>query len=189
MKRGALLVLAALVVVVLLVWRSEGPPPAPSPELQAMPRTSATEPPPAPIATAATQPAAASPAPHRAAALPQSPPTAAVPPRPAPPPAAAAAPVVPDIEIEEVHTTIRDYRLQFDGNPVGTNAEITTALAGDNPKHTDFLTGRDFRRNGNGELVDRWGTPYFFHQISADIMEVRSAGPDRVMWTEDDRSM
>ena len=40
--------------------------------------------------------------------------------------------------------------------------------------------------NENGELVDRWGTPYFFHQLSKNNMEIRSAGPDRVMWTGDD---
>ena len=40
--------------------------------------------------------------------------------------------------------------------------------------------------NEKGELVDPWGTPYFFHQLSAMEMEIRSAGPDRIMWTEDD---
>jgi hypothetical protein len=34
--------------------------------------------------------------------------------------------------------------------------------------------------------VDRWGTPLYFHAISRDRLEVRSAGPDKVMWTEDD---
>jgi len=35
-------------------------------------------------------------------------------------------------------------------------------------------------------LVDAWGTPYFFHQLAAMEMEIRSAGPDKVMWTADD---
>jgi hypothetical protein len=34
--------------------------------------------------------------------------------------------------------------------------------------------------------VDRWDTPYFFHQMSASHMEVRSAGPDKMLWTSDD---
>jgi hypothetical protein len=42
------------------------------------------------------------------------------------------------------------------------------------------------RLNGDGELVDPWGTPYFFHQISSSDTEVRSAGPDRIMHTSDD---
>jgi hypothetical protein len=41
--------------------------------------------------------------------------------------------------------------------------------------------------NAAGELTDRWGTPFFFHQVSKAQMEVRSAGPDRRMWTADDR--
>ena len=40
--------------------------------------------------------------------------------------------------------------------------------------------------NEKGELIDRWGTPFFLHQLSARQMEIRSAGPDREMWTEDD---
>ncbi len=42
------------------------------------------------------------------------------------------------------------------------------------------------RVNDNGELVDRWGTPYFFHQISGADTEIRSAGPDKIMYTADD---
>ena len=42
------------------------------------------------------------------------------------------------------------------------------------------------RLNAAGELVDPWGTPYFFHQLSATEMEIHSAGPDKVMWTRDD---
>jgi hypothetical protein len=42
------------------------------------------------------------------------------------------------------------------------------------------------RINEKGELVDAWGTPFFFHQLSGSEMEIRSAGPDKVMWTDDD---
>ena len=40
--------------------------------------------------------------------------------------------------------------------------------------------------NDDGELVDEWETPYFFHANSRTDMDVRSAGPDQVMYTEDD---
>jgi len=40
--------------------------------------------------------------------------------------------------------------------------------------------------NDQGEMIDPWGTPYFFHQISGTQMEIHSAGPDHVMWTSDD---
>ena len=68
-----------------------------------------------------------------------------------------------------------------------SHPEITKALQGDNPKQINFLKPDDGNRvNGNGELVDPWGTPYFFHQLSATDMEIRSAGPDRKMWSDDD---
>ena len=74
----------------------------------------------------------------------------------------------------------------FAGNPVGTNPEITQALEGENPRHINFLKADGNRVNSRGELVDSWGTPYFFHQISGSEMEIRSAGPDKVMYTGDD---
>jgi hypothetical protein len=85
-----------------------------------------------------------------------------------------------------MRTTIHLYDSMFGGNPVGTNAEITKALHGDNPRHADFLSSSVNPVNAAGELVDPWGTPYFFHQLSGHVMEIRSAGPDKIMWTADD---
>jgi hypothetical protein len=91
------------------------------------------------------------------------------------------------IVLENARRAVRNYGAQFGGNPVGTNPEITRALGGDNPKQVNFLKAGDgLRVNANGELVDPWGTPYFFHQLSGTEMEIHSAGPDRVMWTTDD---
>jgi hypothetical protein len=84
---------------------------------------------------------------------------------------------------------IRDYRTALGENPVGTNAEIMRAINGDNKKQAKIGPPPGQQLNGKGELVDRWGTPYFFHQISGNEMEIRSAGPDRVMWTADDRQV
>jgi len=88
--------------------------------------------------------------------------------------------------LENTRTTIRQYASALGENPVGTNLEITKALQGENPKGINFLKQDGNRVNANGELVDVWGTPYFFHQLSAREMEIRSAGPDRVMYTADD---
>ncbi len=93
----------------------------------------------------------------------------------------------PATVLENVRTTIRQYGSMFGGNPVGTNPEITSALNGANPKHVKFLRpDAGLRVNEKGELVDAWGTPYFFHQLSGTEMEIRSAGPDKIMWTADD---
>jgi hypothetical protein len=123
-----------------------------------------------PAETAATpRPLVSTPAPPEASPLPDRPGTQAV-----------------HGELENVGTVIRDYRNALGGNPVGTNSEITSALLGDNPKQTRFEVPPGSTLNEKGEMVDRWRTPYFFHQISGDQMEIRSAGPDRRMWTSDD---
>jgi hypothetical protein len=73
-----------------------------------------------------------------------------------------------------------------DGNPVGENAEITAALMGKNRFELALIPKDHSAVNPNGELCDRWGTPFRFHQISGDRMELRSAGPDRKFGTPDD---
>jgi len=95
--------------------------------------------------------------------------------------------LAPEIVLDNVRHAIRDYGSRFGGNPVGVNAEITRQLSGDNPKQVNFINPEaGMRLNDQGELVDPWGTPYFFHQLSGTEMEIRSAGPDKIMWTEDD---
>jgi hypothetical protein len=72
------------------------------------------------------------------------------------------------------------------GNPVGDNREITDTLLGKNTRGIIFLQDRHRAIDASGELCDRWGTPFSFHAESGTKMEVRSAGPDRKMWTADD---
>lgn len=81
---------------------------------------------------------------------------------------------------------LRDYRTLTSENPVGTNAEIMQAIMGGNPKGARLGPPEGQSLDDKGELIDRWGTPYFFHQLGKDQMEIRSAGPDRRMGTEDD---
>ena len=82
---------------------------------------------------------------------------------------------------------VHNYNSAFGENPVGTNPEITAALMGKNPKDINFITpDSGLRVNENGEMVDAYGTPFFFHQLSGTEMEIHSAGPDRILWTFDD---
>ena len=103
-------------------------------------------------------------------------------------PSLASAPKLPPATVlENMRTAIRDYGSMFGENPVGNNAEITSALNGDNPKQAKFIQpDSGLRINGKGKVIDPWGTPLFFHQISGSETEIRSAGPDKVMWTTDD---
>lgn len=98
--------------------------------------------------------------------------------------------LTPAIVLENMRSVFRQYQLRFHENPVGDNAEIARALTGGNPKQVVFLQPEDgMRLNARGELIDNWGTPFFFHQLSRSEMEIRSAGPDSRMWTSDDLVM
>lgn len=94
----------------------------------------------------------------------------------------------------DIHSDLRivnelfdQYRSAVHGpNPVGENAEIVAALTGKNRLEYCFLPPNHPAINAAGQLVDRWGTPFFFHQLSSDQMQIRSAGPDRKLYTADD---
>jgi len=88
--------------------------------------------------------------------------------------------------IDSMELALRDYSVALGGNPVGTNAEITAALLGDNAKQLKLEVPSGSTVNPEGQLCDPWGTAWFFHQLSAKKMELRSAGPDRKIYTEDD---
>lgn len=111
---------------------------------------------------------------------------------PAPPVPGASTPLqftnfAPVTVLQNMSRAIRQYGEKFGGNPVGSNLEISRQLGGENPKHLNFISAEaGMRLNENGELVDPWGTPYFFHQLSGREMEIHSAGPDRILWTGDD---
>lgn len=89
-------------------------------------------------------------------------------------------------DMENVGLMLRDFRTVQGENPVGTNAEIMKAVMGGNKKGAQLGPPTGMALNEQGELVDRWGTPVFFHQNSATDMEIRSAGPDRKLYTSDD---
>ena len=89
-------------------------------------------------------------------------------------------------DVTIVAELLANYLGVFRKLPVGTNAEITAALAGDNPRGLVPLPPDNAAISAGGELVDRWGTPYFFHHVSRDLMEIRAAGPDRRHFTADD---
>ncbi|WP_367873149.1 hypothetical protein [Luteolibacter sp. Populi] len=88
--------------------------------------------------------------------------------------------------LDNLGFTLRDYGAALKGNPVGTNAEITAALLGDNPKQLKLEIPVGSTLNAKGELCDPWGTPWFFHQLGTYKTEIRSAGPDRKMYNSDD---
>lgn len=90
-------------------------------------------------------------------------------------------------DIRVVYSLLSYYRKAFGSFPTGEdNRQIVNALTGNNPKGLAILPRDHPAINVAGELVDRWQTPFFFHIISRENVEVRSAGEDREMWTTDD---
>lgn len=82
----------------------------------------------------------------------------------------------------QLRSNVRELASQ----PMGTNAEFTAALTGDNRLGLIAIYRDHPSINASGELTDRWGTAIFFHAESSVNTRLRSAGPDRVMWTDDD---
>lgn len=107
---------------------------------------------------------------------------------PSTPPPRQAADSEPEVanDFDKISLMLRDYRTLAGENPVGTNAEMMNAIMGGNPKGARLGPPEGQSLSSKGELIDRWGTPYFFHQLGKDQMEIHSAGPDRRMGTEDD---
>ncbi|MEM9446359.1 MAG: hypothetical protein AAGA18_13530 [Verrucomicrobiota bacterium] len=94
---------------------------------------------------------------------------------------------LPRADITIVSEIIADYRKLFETNPFGSeNREITAGLLGKNPKNVIFLDVNHVDLSPEGELLDRWGSPFRFHPLTSSLMEVSSLGADRVLWTSDD---
>jgi hypothetical protein len=70
--------------------------------------------------------------------------------------------------------------------PLSANEDWASALRGVNLARERFLPDQHVALNPQGQLVDRWGTPLQFHSLGDKRYEIRSAGPDRKLWTADD---
>jgi len=89
-------------------------------------------------------------------------------------------------DLSTLEVLLSEYARHHQGNPVGENVEITASLLGKNPSGAAYLEDHGPFLDSSKQLIDRWGTPYVFHQISAKQTEIRSAGPDRGLYTSDD---
>jgi hypothetical protein len=118
------------------------------------------------------------------------PPIEAVLPSDAPHPNAMAfgsASISPTREPQMVLSFLEFYRERFGQFPAGEdNAQFMNALRGLNPEQLAIFPFAHPRLDASGALLDAWGKPFFFHQLSRDHVEVRSAGPDGAWYTADD---
>jgi len=66
------------------------------------------------------------------------------------------------------------------------NKDVTRVLTEPNANGTIILPKSHPTIDLQGRLCDRWGTPYRFRPVSENSIEIRSAGPDRKLFTNDD---
>lgn len=70
--------------------------------------------------------------------------------------------------------------------PLSANEDWADLLRGRNAARERFLPDTSSALNSQGQLIDRWQSPLFFHALGGGRYEIRSAGPDKRLWTEDD---
>ncbi len=68
----------------------------------------------------------------------------------------------------------------------GENEEIVAQLRGRNSRRLAVIPPNHPAINASGQLLDRWGMPFYFHPLSRDVLEIRSSGKDRTLFTDDD---
>jgi hypothetical protein len=173
MRTATIAAIALMAAVASLVF-----PPDRTPE---SPATAVPPSPPAAPAITADPPAA----PHRAVTQPAgpTPPEAPVHPEGA----AFGSGQPPEREIDVLMSLLNAYREEFGSFPTGEdNPQILNAMAGGNPGAIWFLPRPHPRIDTAGRLLDSWGSPYVFHPISRDHLEIRSAGPDGELFSDDD---
>ena len=94
---------------------------------------------------------------------------------------------LPEDDVANLNETLAFYRMVFEENPVaGDNQSVMAALMGDNDRGIVVFPSDHPSLNAQGELLDRWESPYYFHALSSKIMEIVSLGPDRELGTLDD---
>ena len=84
-----------------------------------------------------------------------------------------------ETDLHNLRRQLKDYRVTFGDYPSGDSDAIMKALSGDNSKKMKFI-------DPESKLLDPWRTAYLFSRDNAHGLEIRSAGADRVFWTQDD---
>ncbi len=92
-------------------------------------------------------------------------------------------------DVVVLHGMLRQY-LRFlkdrQARPIGNDSDLARVLIGNNPMKLVILPPDHPALGADGRLRDRFGTPYFIHPRGHLAFEIRSAGPDRKLFTDDD---
>ena len=91
---------------------------------------------------------------------------------------------LPERELEILQELISLHQRGVGNGTFGDNGDVTRSLVGDSEKGA--WLPRQSPRIRDGQLLDRWGSPYWFHPNSGNQIEIRSAGPDKNLFSPDD---
>lgn len=69
---------------------------------------------------------------------------------------------------------------------IGGNEDLSAALRGENPNREIFVRSENPVFSGAGLLTDRWGSAIIVHPEAWKQLSLRSAGPDKIPYNEDD---
>lgn len=75
---------------------------------------------------------------------------------------------------------------QAGDRPLSANEEWSAALRGNRPGTEQWISNKSSALDSKNRLIDRWGVPLHFHALGGKQWEIRSAGPDKKMWSDDD---
>lgn len=99
-------------------------------------------------------------------------------------------PATPAIEdLRKIHRIVTGYFSVIKDSsrfPIGGDEDLAAALRGENPNREVFVKPDHPVFSSSGLLIDRWGSPLIVHPEAWRQLELRSAGPDRVPYNEDD---
>jgi len=92
-------------------------------------------------------------------------------------------------DVQKIGRVLENFFLlvkSIDSFYASTNRDFARLLKGENPHELVYVSADHSIYNEEGYLIDRWNTPLFFHPLSQGKVEIRSAGPDRELFTKDD---
>ncbi len=99
----------------------------------------------------------------------------------------------PERSVQEDVDTLRQIVAQYfealqrrTGPPIGNDTDLARVLQGRNPLRLVVVPASHPMFAADGRMIDRFGTPYHIHARSSTAIDIRSAGPDRKLFTADD---
>ena len=88
-------------------------------------------------------------------------------------------PSTPPLEdLKKIHRVVTGYFSVIE--------DLAAALRGENPNREVFIKPDHPVFSAAGLLIDRWDSPVIVHPEAWKQLELRSAGPDRIPYNEDD---